>query len=204
MPSVAKTFTFNTNTEGFVDIGGTNFPVSWDAGGSPSGGSLDFIAPGIAASHDGTAKWSGTWEDLGVPSGNDVTDVQCTGYNFNHWTTGNLTSYTHTIAVTDGFGTQIGDLPLISVTPALNPSTAWRTGTAPGPTSVIDPLYKASFNLIALEINILANGNASAQPDIGIDTLALLINYVAGAGAPTGIWTPDYSQFPKPKLRRPK
>jgi len=71
-----KTFSFTTTAEGFIGTSGGKSVLSYDSGTGNPAGSLKTDSAGRNNSDISDWTWSGTWEDLGVPTGATVTQVR--------------------------------------------------------------------------------------------------------------------------------
>jgi hypothetical protein len=72
--TLTKTFTFDTNLEGFVGYPAVTFTCAWLYG------ALMTYAKEDGGRGTGYWEWSGTWEELGVPAGATVTAIRLDGY----------------------------------------------------------------------------------------------------------------------------
>jgi len=76
LPNVIKTFSFATTAESFVATAGASSTLSYDSATGDPAGALKARILGRNKADTDYWEWTGTWEDLGVPTGATVTNVQ--------------------------------------------------------------------------------------------------------------------------------
>jgi hypothetical protein len=76
MPAANKIFDFNTDTQGWVFVP-SNLGY-WNNGSAtpPNALAVEYTLPAGSGTQSGYISWQGTWEDLGVPPGSTVTQLQ--------------------------------------------------------------------------------------------------------------------------------
>lgn len=76
MATVTKTFSFAADAEGFVANPGANSTLSWDGSVGNPAGSLKARVTGRNKNDSNSWAWTGTWEQLGVPTGSTVSSIR--------------------------------------------------------------------------------------------------------------------------------
>ena len=81
--TTTKTFSFTVDQENFVGTSGGKSVLTYDSGiGNPSG-SLKTTSIGRNNTDISNWTWTGTWEELGAPSGSTITDMRIeSGYTY--------------------------------------------------------------------------------------------------------------------------
>ena len=183
MATITKTFTFDSTTEGFAyTVVGDEVAELDTSNGSPSASSLRLYVIGRNDTVDSNWKLSGvSWEDLDVPSGSTVTNVQVTGIQtyagLTNWNVANSVSVdVHVYAA--GGTTDVGTGSLYART-ATAQDGAWQS--ASGTSQAVQSTYEASTT--SLDVTFVTNldngNNATAATSLHIDTVALEITYTS-------------------------
>lgn len=171
MATLTKTWTFNSDLEGWTTSGTTN-RITTD--GSPDLGCLYITAVGRNTTVTPTVSWTGTYESLGIPSGSTITGLQGSLY-FKQNITG---------SVADAYWDLWYDSTNSLVTsPNDFTSIAWglRTGTA------VTGLSLASTANLALTLDgyMRCANDKTAVIDMYWDTISVEITYDAAFITPT-------------------
>lgn len=176
MGTVTKNFTYDSNAESWSYVkpsGGDKTSGQWALTYS----AVETVANGRNVStNDAYWEWVGTWEDLGVPSGETVSDVtldydwRCTDYNLsNGYQYGPATIY-------DNSATPVL-IGTFSSQSSLQTGTTGSLATVSGSTVTIGASYEASTTTIRLRLRIsMSNQNDNAAlTRVIYDNVALTI-----------------------------
>ena len=189
MATLNKTFPFLTTVEGFTAYPeNTDVVMTYDSGvGNPSG-SLKSRISGRNKTGTSYWEWTGTWEDLGISSGDTITQVRindadnrCTEWNtVDACTIGPYSIY-------DSVGTTL----IATLWAGRSPTGTEGSWTAIGNQTyqAIAAAYEASNTTIRIRLyNALDLGNNSAAAlSVYDDTISLDIDYAAGSDDLTAV-----------------
>lgn len=185
MATVDKTWVFVSDNEGLADVAVSAWTINHDTGGNP-GGSLEFGANTLNGTQQEKARRATTgqtWETWGVPASSTVTDVQIISWDYNMWSTTQVTSSTFLMRILNSSGTTVhtaGDIMSKALTIAS--AGVWQAGGS-GTSRAVDASYQASTTDVRLEVDGTIVMAANNTADIGVDNILLRITYVAAGGA---------------------
>lgn len=196
MATLVKQFSFNSDAENFTFIT-TGSPTGMTGTRDTSDDSTNDTNAGngnLQTSRSGKNLtngvgnwvWAGTWEDLGVPPGATVTDVNLDyDWKCSTYTTGDPTSVTGSAnlrnsAAPGSIGT---NRATFSPTLAFGATSAWATRTGTPATGLSD----ASDTAIQLTLSAIPKtGNSnSAVVTVRQDWIVVTVDYTAGGGSPS-------------------
>lgn len=171
MPTT-KTFTFATTSDGWTFTSGGNATGTFTSGdGNPAGSLLVSNLGRNKVDVNGYWSWTGTFEDLGVPSGDTVT-----GYS--------AASFDHKCSVWNVVDSaSIGPLDIndgtartLVTAQSFTGTTAWATKSN---SPAITGLSLASTTSVTIYIydNLDNGNNVAAQVDVGADNISITIEH---------------------------
>jgi len=176
LATVQKEFKFISTLEDWVRVG-SRWTYTWSSDGYGETGSIQNALTGRNFSSTAQMALSTTWEDLGVPAGSEVTNVQL------------LKFYTECFSYADVDSASIGPFRVIAtgigggLVATLNSARTF-TGTAgwintPGTLQSVDPAYEASDQTLRIEFDIEGDLANVPLPVIGYrtDNIQLEITY---------------------------
>jgi len=183
MATLNKIFPFLTTVEGFTAVEGGSALLTYDSGvGNPSG-SLKSRVSGRNKAGTSYWEWTGTWEDLGIPSGDTITQIRINDAD-NRCTEWNVVDACDIgpYAIYDS----IGDTLIATLWSGRSPTGVEGSWTSIGNQGyqTIGASYEASNTTIRIRLysTLDLGNNASAALSTYDDTLSLDIDYDAAAG----------------------
>lgn len=185
MATVTKTFAFLSNAESFVATAGPASTLSWDGTTGNPAGSLKARTAGRNKIDSNYWEWTGTWEQLGVPTGSVVTGIQlsststrCSEYNV-------------------GAGSSIGPYELRNGDGTVLRGTLWSgrsvsassgTWTVTGTQAAVTFAAEASTTQVRIRLadQLNTGNNNGAAISVHDDQVVLIITYAAAPPAHSG------------------
>jgi hypothetical protein len=185
MGTVTKTFSFASDAEGWASSGGTaDTTLGWSASGGNTGGCISSRIFGRNKSADPHWYYVGTWEDMGVPAGATVTNIQLLGFDWrcSEWNVGDNTTQQRLSYLYDSGGTvQIAQLSTDE--PTVSGTTAYATIS--GTIQTVGASYQASNTSVQLysDIYLRNANNDSAAVTLLMDNFSVEITYTESVAA---------------------
>lgn len=191
MPTVTKTFTFASGTEGLLDLGISGVTFAHVAGDGNPSGSIQFTQATklVTQSEIGARNTTGeTWETWGVPAGSTVTSVQITAWQERLAANTKLSSHSVQMQVmgSDSASALAGDL--INTSLGTTTDATWQAGAA-GSSQAVNTNRQASTTDVRLYITYsvtTSGGGGSANVDQRFDQIELTITYTAAGPSAVG------------------
>jgi len=183
MATQTKLFTFVSSAEGFTGYpASSDVTLSYDSGvGNPAGSLKSRVFGRNKTGTDNYWEWSGTWEDLGVPSGYVITHVRLnSGYDrCTEWNVGGSGNFSGPFDIRDSAGTTV----IATLWAGRSVTAVEGSWNSIGQQSdqTVSSTYEASNTSIKIRLYTdLANGNnASAAVSIQQDQIELVITYTS-------------------------
>ena len=191
MATVDSTWGWTADALGMADAG-NSAAITWtpwlSSDGSPSNGCVQVTAgaKNINTFEDCVQPTTGyTWEVLGVPAGNVVTNFQVLSWNYKKAAATNLTSHSITMTFLGPDGGEITSTPSVNAVSLGTGTSAWAAGAA-GTIQPVLAAYQASNTDTRLRLRynlVTPSGGATPIIDTRFDTVVVRITYAAAAQA---------------------
>jgi hypothetical protein len=192
LPTVLKTWRFDSDLEGLVDSGASLTSIAYlGTDGNPSSGccriTMSIVGGAVLSEYARKATTTDTWETWGVPSGATVTSVQATGARGNQQGTATIVAQMYVRVVDQSavsvHGSTLGADDLIAEDIAFFGSS-WADVDLNGVKPVLAG-KSASTQSVRLEIQADV-GSISGVCDFRFDTFELTITYTGGSSGGGG------------------
>jgi len=183
MATTTKQFPFTSTGEGFTHTAGSNDGSGgWQSTDGNSGGCFYSQVDGRNKTSDNYIEWSGTWEDLGVPAGNTVNEIDAAQFDWRISSANVIDSPTiGALEIRNSAGDTV-IATLVSSVAGGTSTTSFVTRSNSTPQS-IGSSYQASDTSVKIRLwALLDNANdANAQTTVLFDNVELTIDYSAAS-----------------------
>jgi len=191
MPTVTRTWTFATTTEGLADAGNSSTLTFSASGSGNPASSIQFAS---TTGNESTTEYARaassqgfTWETWGVPAGATVTQLRISNWDKRLQQANRLTSWRIRFRVIDSAGVSVtaGNGDPGDYTPSITANTSWSTdnGGASPLVNVVSGRQASTTDVrLEIQVDIVMGTGTSPNFQLLIDNIDLEITYTTGGG----------------------